>query len=220
MAVGQFVLSVKHISSKQYQVPLKKNKPKERERMNVKKMANVGVLTALSVLLMVLIKFPIFPSTPFLLYDPGDVAILIISFLYGPIPALTATLISSILMALLTGQGGPYGVLMHFLATGALVATAGIIYKKHHNKKGAIIGLLSGSLAMTLIMVPANLLVTPLYTGAPVDYIIGILPFIILFNIIKSLVNSGITLLVYKRLANFLREKGLIRVNNSLNTNS
>ncbi|MDI3546538.1 MAG: riboflavin transporter [Halanaerobiales bacterium] len=180
--------------------------------MNAKKITNIGVLMALSLVMMILVKFPIIPTMPFLLYEPGDVPILIISFLYGPLPALVSTLFLSILMAVITGLGGPYGALMHFLATGAFVGVAGYIYRIKHTKKGAITGLISGSLAMTAIMIPANLIVTPIYLGASYQQVIKLLiPGIIPFNLSKSLINSTLTFLVYKKLANFLREKGLIK---------
>lgn len=181
--------------------------------MNVKKLTNIGVLTALAVVLMIFLKFP-FPWAPYLLYDFGDTPILIISFLYGPLSAIISTVIGSILMALVTGEGGIYGVIMHIIATGTFVFTAGIIYNKFHNKRGAMIALLCGSLAMTIIMIPANLLITPLYTGLPRTEIFKmILPIVIPFNITKSAFNAIITLLVYKKIANFLRSMGLIKTN-------
>lgn len=188
--------------------------------MNVKKIANVGVLTGLAVLLMIFIKFPLpIPFIPsFLLYEPGDIPILILSFLYGPIPALISAFISSLLMALITGAGGPYGAIMHFIATGTLVVVAGLFYKKFHNKKGAILGMIAGSLAMTAIMIPANLIITPIYLGATRNQVIKLLPGIIPFNLIKALLNSIITIFVYKRLANFLRSRGFIKPENTFTT--
>lgn len=180
--------------------------------MNIKKLSNIGVMTALSVIMMILIKFPIIPTMPFLLYEPGDIPILVISFLYGPVPAIISTMISSVMMAIFTGLGGPYGALMHFLATGAFVGVAGLIYRRYHTKKGAIYGLLAGTLAMTAIMIPANLVITPIYLGATRQQVMQLLvPGIIPFNLSKALINSSLTIIVYKKLANFLRDKGLIK---------
>ncbi len=184
--------------------------------MNIKKLTNVGVMTALAVVLMIFIKVP-YPGAPYLLYDFGDTPILIISFLYGPIAALISTIIGSFLMAIVTGEGGVYGVLMHILATGTFVSTAGFIYNKFHNKKGAIIALISGAFAMTAIMIPANLIVTPIYTMLPREEILKIIiPVILPFNITKSLLNAVLTVIIYKRIANFLRSIGLLKVNQSI----
>ena len=177
--------------------------------MDIKKIANIGVLIGLSLILMLTIRFPLF--LPFLIYEPGDIPILITAFLYGPMPALGATFVLSVLMAVLTGLGGPFGAFMHFLATGVLVGVAGYIYKQYHTKKGAIIGLTFGSLAMTAVMAGANILLNPIFYGIPYEQTISmLLPGIIPFNITKAAFNSILTALVYKKIANFLRRKGLL----------
>ena len=177
--------------------------------MDIKKITNIGVLIGLSLILMLTIRFPLF--LPFLIYEPGDIPILIIAFLYGPMPALGATFVLSVLMAALTGLGGPFGAFMHFLATGVLVGVSGYIYKQYHTKKGAIIGLTFGSLAMTAVMAGANILLNPIFYGIPYEQTISmLLPGIIPFNITKAAFNSILTVLVYKKIANFLRRKGLL----------
>ena len=177
--------------------------------MDIKKIANIGVLIGLSLILMLTIRFPLF--LPFLIYEPGDIPILIIAFLYGPMPALGATFILSVLMAALTGLGGPFGAFMHFLATGVLVGVAGYIYKKYHTRKGAVIGLAAGSLAMTGVMGVANVLLNPIFYGIPYERTINmLLPGIIPFNLTKAIINSVLTVLVYKKIADFLRSKGLL----------
>ncbi|GAB6137487.1 ECF transporter S component [Halanaerobaculum tunisiense] len=177
--------------------------------MDIRKITNIGVLVAMSLILMIAVRFPLFQ--PFLIYEPGDIPLLIITFLYGPIPAVTATVVLSIMMSLFTGLGGPFGAVMHFLATGCLVGVAGYIYKKFHNIKGAILGLVCGSLTMTGVMSIANLVLNPIFYGIPyVKTLKMLLPGIIPFNLSKAFINSGVTLLVYKRLANFLRRRGLL----------
>lgn len=184
-------------------------KNRKDEKMDTKKMTNIGVLSALSFILMMTIRFPLF--LPFLTYEPGDIPILIITFLYGPLPALGATFFLSILMALFTGLGGPFGAFMHFLATGMLVGIAGYIYNKYHTRKGAMFGLIAGSLAMTGTMACANILLNPIFYGIPYEKTIEmLLPGIIPFNITKAFINSGLTVFIYKKLANFLRKKGLL----------
>jgi len=54
---------------------------------------------------------------------------------------------------------------------------------------------------MTLIMVPANLVITPLYLGVSRDIVTKmLLPAIIPFNLIKGILSGVITLIVYKRI--------------------
>ncbi|MBM7624481.1 ECF transporter S component [Sporohalobacter salinus] len=177
--------------------------------MDIKKTTNIALLVALSLILMVTISVPLFQ--PFLIYEPGDVPILIITFLYGPISALGATFLLSVLMALFTGLGGPFGAIMHFLATGVLVSIAGYIYQRNHTLRGAVYGLICGSIAMTGVMAIANLILNPIFYGIPFQKVRDLLlPAIIPFNIVKSCANSGITVIIYKKLADFLRDEGLI----------
>ena len=53
-------------------------------KQNTLRLATLGMLAALAVLLVALIHFPLIPAAPFLEYDPADVPILIGTFLYGP----------------------------------------------------------------------------------------------------------------------------------------
>ncbi|MGM0603007.1 MAG: ECF transporter S component [Bacillota bacterium] len=177
--------------------------------MDTKKITNIAVLSAFSLVMMLTVRFPLF--LPFLIYEPGDIPILIIAFLYGPLHALGATFLLSVLMAVFTGLGGPFGAFMHFLATGVFVGVAGYIYHTNHTRKGAVIGLILGSISMTAVMAGANILLNPIFYGIPREQVINMmLPGILPFNLTKAFLNSGITIFVYKRLANFLREKGLI----------
>jgi len=176
-------------------------------KLNANKIARMGILSALSVLLMLVIHFPIFPSAAFLEFDIANVPILIGTFLYGPIEGLIITFVVCVIQAATVSQAsGIAGAFMHFVATGTLVIVAGYIYKKVHTLKGAIIGLIAGSLAMTGAMVLLNLVVTPRFLGVPVEVIVPmLLPIIVPFNIIKSFGNSLIVLLVYKSAGRVLR---------------
>ena len=183
--------------------------------MDTKKITTTSVLAAFSLVLMLIIRFPMF--LPFLIYEPGDIPILIISFLFGPGAAVGATFILSILMAVFTGLGGPFGAFMHFLATGVFAGTAGYFYKQHHNKLGAVKGLALGSIAMTVVMAGANLFFNPIFYGIPREQVLQMmLPGILPFNLTKAVINSIITVLVYKKLANFLRRKGLLKSKQSV----
>jgi len=169
--------------------------------MKSKRITGIGLLVALSIIVGYFIHFPVLPQAPFLLYDPGSVFLLIGSFKLGPKIGLLMSLLTALLFALITGQGGPYGALMNFLATGTLVFVASQIYFLNHTKKGAVLGVILGTVAMTLIMVPANLVITPLYLGVSRDIVTKmLLPAIIPFNLIKGILSGVITLIIYKRI--------------------
>lgn len=168
------------------------------------KLAKMAMLVAIS-LLLVNIHFPIFPPIAFMEYDPADIPILIGTFAFGPAAGILITVVTALLQGFtVSAASGLYGILMHIIATGTYVLVAGFIYKFHKGKKSAVIALIAGTLAMTTIMVPANLTITPYFMGVPVDAVTALLPFIIAFNLIKAGVNGLITFLVYKRVSKFL----------------
>jgi len=176
-------------------------------KVDVNKMVKMGVLSALSIVLMFIIRFPLIPSAPFLEYEPADVPILIGGFLYGPAAGLVITIVVSIIQAVTVSSGsGWIGAVMHVIATGAFVVVAGLIYKKFHTLKGAIAALVAGTLTMTLVMIPLNLIVTPKFLGTPVEVVKAmLLPAIIPFNFLKASINSVVTALVYKSVGRVLR---------------
>ena len=97
------------------------------------RLVKLGLLTALSILLVFLIHFPIFPSAAYLEYDMADVPILIGTFLFGPWWGLLLTAAVSVLQWLLVSQASMWvGAVMHFCATGSCVLVAGLLYRRLH----------------------------------------------------------------------------------------
>ena len=60
------------------------------KRYNSKTIAKIGLMTAISCVLLLLIRIP-FPPAPFLKYDPADVPIFVTAFAFGPIPGIVVT---------------------------------------------------------------------------------------------------------------------------------
>ncbi len=171
------------------------------------RMVKLAMLVAISIVLVYLVRFPIFPAVAFLEYDPADISILIGTFAFGPAAGVLLTLLVSVIQGLTVSAGsGLYGILMHVIATGALVLVAGGVYQKHKTRKMALGGLLLGMMVMSLMMLGANLIITPLFMGVPRSAVWGLMPFIIGFNLIKAGINGAVTFLVYKRVAAFLRK--------------
>lgn len=176
-------------------------------KFSVRKMVTMGVLAALSIVFMAVIKFPIIPAAPYLIYEPADVPILVGTFLFGPLAGLAITFVVASIQAAAFSTDGLVGFVMHMLATGAFVITAGLIYKKFHNIKGAIAALAAGTLAMTIVMIPVNLIIQPYFYGVPYDAVKAmVVPALIPFNLIKAGVNSVITLAVYKTISKIVHK--------------
>ena len=90
---------------------------------------------------------------------------------------------------------GLYGILMHMIATGVLVLVSGMIYNRKKTKATAVFGLTAGMAAMAVVMVGANLLITPMFMGVSKDVVWKLMPFIIGFNVIKAGINGAVTFL-------------------------
>lgn len=173
---------------------------KNQSNLPTKTISGMSVLAAMSLALVYLIHFPIFPAAPFLQYDPADIPIMLCTFMFGPYAGLILTFVVCIIQSLAISGDFPYGFIMHFIATGSMVVVAGFFYKHKKSFKSAVIGMSVGIVTWVAVMVLANLFITPFYMGAPREAVIAILlPVIIPFNLIKPAINCVITLMIYKK---------------------
>ena len=130
----------------------------------IRKLVTMAMLAALSIVLVYVVHFPIFPAAPFLEYDPADIPILIGTFAYGPVAGIILTVVVSVIQGMtVSASSGFMGIAMHIFATSILVLVAGNIYRLKHTKKGAVIALICGVAAMTAGMVVFNYFITPYF---------------------------------------------------------
>jgi len=170
-------------------------------KLTTSKICGMGILGALAIMFAAIIRFPIFPQVAFLEYDMADVPIFLATFMYGTFPGIILTAVVCLIQGFtVSAASGIYGVIMHFLATGTYVLVSGLIYNKFRTLKGAIAALSFGVVAWVLVMIPANLFITPYFMGVSIDIVISLLLYIVLFNLVKAIVNSILTFLLYKRL--------------------
>ncbi|MEE1428285.1 MAG: ECF transporter S component [Acutalibacteraceae bacterium] len=172
---------------------------KKNSRQNLRKITVMAMLAAVAVVSVYFIKFPLLPSAPFLEYDIADVPVLIGTMLFGPSAGLVILLITSAIQAFTVSSSSHIiGFLMHFCASGVLVLASGLMYKKIGGKKGMAAGLAVGSVLMTLVMIPLNLMFTGIFMGTGVEAVVKMLiPAIIPFNLIKACLNSVLTFLLF-----------------------
>lgn len=174
---------------------------------NTLRLAKMGMLVAISIVLVYFIHFPIFPAVAFLEYDPADIPVLMGTFAFGPLAGVMLTVVTAVIQGVtVSAASGAYGIIMHVIATGTMVLVAGIIYKRNKTRKGAVIGLVCGVVAWVIVMIGANLIITPLFMGVPRNAVWDLMPFIAGFNGIKAGVNAVVTFLLYKRISGFLHK--------------
>lgn len=178
----------------------------------VEKLVKMGLLCAMSLALMYTVRFPLI--LPYLEYDMADVPILIGAFLYGPLEGLVLAALVSFLQAVTVSAGsGWIGGIMHFFATGAFVLVAGVFYHRRHTLRGALEGLLLGSLAMIAAMVPLNYYLSPMFFASDsISYteaqgiVWSIIWSFVAFNTVKAVINSAVTYLVYKPVSRLFKK--------------
>lgn len=171
--------------------------------MNNKKIVRVGLLCAISVVLVWIVHFPIIPSAAFLEYDPADVCLIITGLSYGTGWGILATVVVSLVQGLTVSAGsGWIGILMHILSTSTFVGITSCVYRK---KRSLVLSLALGALAMVIVMIPLNLVFTGMFMGAGVKVVVNMLiPAIIPFNVAKASINAIISAILYNRLKNFM----------------
>ena len=117
------------------------------------------------------------------------------------------TLIVCLIQAFALGGSGIYGFIMHFIATGIVAVVIGTIYKRNKTKKTAIRALILGVIITTVVMCIMNIIVTPVFMGAPRSAVIAMIPTVIIpFNLVKAGVNSLLTFILYKRISGLLHK--------------
>ena len=100
---------------------------------------------------------------------------------------------------------------MNVISTCAFACTASFIYKRKRTLGGALIGLGSGIILSTAMMLLWNWAITPIYMGYPRSAVAAmLLPVFAPFNLIKSTLNASFTLLLYRGVSSAFRRAGLI----------
>lgn len=188
----------------------------------------MAIFAALAAVLM-LLEFPLpFIAPSFYEIDLSEIPVLIGSFIMGPVAGVIIEAVKILLMLLIRGTDTAYvGELANFIIGCCFIVPASVIYKKNKTKKCAIIGIATGTLLMAMAGVIINYTVLiPFYVkafGMPLDLILDMgakinplisnkLSFVLIcvapFNIVKGIVDSLITALIYMRISTFIKGIG------------
>lgn len=194
------------------------------KKLNTRVIAQIGMLGAIAVVLMFFeIPLPFAPS--FYEIDFSEVPVLIGCFSMGPMAGTLIELIKIILNLCINGSvTAGVGEAANFVIGCALVLPAAFVYKKRKTKKGAIVGLVTGTLFMTIFGCFINAYVMlPTYAkafGMPIEALVemgtavnanitDLLTFVMFavapFNLLKGVLVSIIVLLIYKKISPILK---------------
>ena len=196
----------------------------EAQVSSTRKMVFIGVLGAVSfVLMMINFSLPFAPA--FLKFDIAELPALFAGFFMGPAAGFVVIIVKILLKLVIQGTDTAFvGEFSNLAGSAVFVLIAAFIYKKNRTKKGAVIGMLASSIAVSVLFIFINAYVMfPLYSelyGMPMEAIIGMgsainpairdmttmmLFSVFPFNLFKHIVTSLLTFLVYKRVGAALR---------------
>lgn len=171
-------------------------------------MVKIGVLSALSYMIMFL-EFPLPFFPPYLKIDLSDIPAIVGAFAFGPIAGVMIELVKNLLHLITKTETGGIGELANFLTGASFVVASSMIYFRNKSKKTAIVGLSVGTVVMTAVMCLANYyILLPFYFGtAPTTANLGLIFSTTLpFNLIKGIIVSIITILIYKSISPILHK--------------
>ena len=181
-------------------------------------LAYTAIFSAMAGVLM-FIEIPLFFAPSFYEIDLSEIPIMICTFYLGPVSGVVAEFLKIIVKLVLKGTTTAFvGDFANFVVGCTFVLPAAVIYHHHKTRRTAIIGMAVGTLCMTvfgslfnaLYLIPkfAELFHLPIdqivAMGTAVNKGITSVPTLVLFavvpfNLIKGIVDSALTYLLYKR---------------------
>lgn len=186
-----------------------------KQRFSPKRLAVMGVFVALSFAVSLLeIPMPLF-GAGFLKLDFGNVFIVLISFLLGPIEGVLVCLFKEGLRCL-SSSSLCAGEIANFVITSSYLLLPAIAYSYKRTLKTVLITLSISCIIATGFALLANrFVIFPVYAYVFGGSIFGMTVqeafsafwvAVLLFNLIKTVAVGVLTLLLYKRLSNFLKK--------------
>lgn len=195
------------------------NKVNSRTNSSVRVMTRVGMLGAIAFILMYF-QLPVtFVAPSFMKLDISDLPVLIGAFVMGPVQGIMIAALKNILHLAIKGTStGGVGELSNFIISSMFAVSAGLIYRKKRTFKGAVVGLLVGTIIATTVAVISNYyFIFPLYAKLmPMEAIINagaavtskitdlwsmMIYSVIPFNLLKGLITSVVVMLIYKKVS-------------------
>ena len=191
-------------------------------KLGVKALVQIGMLSAIAVVLMMFdIPLPFAPT--FYKIDLSEVPVLVGCFAMGPMAGVLVELVKILLNLVLTGtQTAGVGEIANFIIGCSFCVPAGLIYRRNRTRKSALIG--TGTVLMIVIGCFVNAFVLlPTYAaafGMPIDALVGmgtavnshitsLSTFVMFavapFNLVKGIVVSLIVFLIYKKISPIFR---------------
>ena len=195
--------------------------PEKRKVSPARRVSIIGICAALATVLHIL-DFPLpFLAPEFYRLDFSEVPVMLCGFYLGPSATVVCEGVKILLKLLLKGTTTAFvGDFANFVVGCSLVLPATIFYHTQKSKRSAVVGLILGTVCMTVLGSAFNAVyLLPKFSqlyGLPLDSIIAmgtmihggvnsISSFVLLcvapLNLVKGILVSVLTMLLYKRVA-------------------
>ncbi len=169
---------------------------------STRQLVTMALLCAIGVLLS-FIEIPIMPGATWLKYDASAMPAMVCGFAFSAGSGLAVGLVGALIHGILTAN--LWGALMNILVVIGFVLPASLLYQHKRTFGRAIVGLLVGVVFSLILAIAGNLLITPAWLGVPLESVVTmILPILVPFNLIKAILNSALTLAIYKCISNLI----------------
>lgn len=174
-------------------------------RWNTRQLVTMALMCAIASLFS-FVQIPLIPGVSFLTYDPSLMPAMVCGFAFGPGASIAVGSIAAVIHGLILGEW--VGSLMNIFATAFFVLPAALLYRRMHTLKGAIAGLVISVITATAGAILVNLTIGVWFYYGSADVIIPlILPALLPFNLVKTILNALLTLVVYKAVSNLITPK-------------
>ena len=178
---------------------------KNTNRWSTRQLVTMALMCAVSALFS-FVQIPLIPGLPFLTYDPSLMPAMVCGFAFGPGAGFAVGTMAAVIHGLVLGEW--VGTLMNIIATLCFVVPAALIYRRFHTFKGAVSGLALGSLLAIAGSIAANLTIGVAFWYGSLDAILPmVVPALLPFNLVKTILNSVLTMVVYKAVSNLITPK-------------
>ena len=148
------------------------------------------------------LEFPIFPAASFLQMDFSCVFVLLGGFMFGPVAAVIISGVKECLRLFTTGTGG-IGELANFMVTFSFVIVPTLVYRFRKGLPLVAVTLAVGCFLQVGVGLLTNRYINfPLFMGAgAAETFSQLWWYVLLFNLIKGVAISLVTVLLYKRIS-------------------
>ena len=194
------------------------------KKMALSTLTKIALLAAVAGVLM-LFEAPLWFAPSFYKLDLSELAVMVGALSMGPAAGAMIELIKILLNFVLNGTITGVGEFANFLIGCSFVVPAAWIYRRQRNIKGMLLGMAAGIVCMVLLGSVINyFILLPVYAtvfGQPLEFfiqmgnalnpaIVDLKTFILFavapFNLLKGIIISALTFLLYRKLGRQLEQ--------------